>query len=95
MRDIVTGIYSHALAALFLYLIPVVIITVVLLFFVTEKPLATTTEGEVAAQPHGNCGGDNAVLAAGTIAARDSDTDGMTEPARTSAGPGAGTSTST
>lgn len=90
MRDIVTGICSHALAPLFLYLIPLVV-----LLFVIEQPLATTTEGEVAAQPHGICGGDDAVLAAGAIAARDSDTGGMTEPARTSAGPGAGTTTGT
>jgi len=50
VRDVVVGIYSQALAPLFLYLMPVVVITAVLLFFVIEKPLATTTEGEVVAR---------------------------------------------
>jgi len=95
VRDIVIGIYSHALAPLFLYLIPVVVITVVLLFFVIEKPLATTTEGEVVAQPLDISGGDNAVLAAATIAAHESDIGGMTEPARTSTDPGASANTGT
>ena len=49
VRDIVAGIYSQALAPLLFYLIPVVIVAVVVLFPVIEKPLVTTIE-EIAAQ---------------------------------------------
>ncbi len=46
-RDVVIGSYSQALAPLFLYLIPVVAVSVVLLFVLREKPLATTTDTEL------------------------------------------------
>jgi EmrB/QacA subfamily drug resistance transporter len=74
VRDIVMGIYSRALAPLFLYLIPVVIVAVVLLFFVIEKPLATTTEGEIRAPSDDIVGGEADARAAATTAARENDT---------------------
>src|SRR5712691_11773567 len=89
VRDIVVGIYSQALAPLFLYLIPVVVITVVLLFFVIEKPLATTPEGEVVAHSLDISGADTVALAAATVAAREIGTVGASVPGRASIDPGA------
>jgi EmrB/QacA subfamily drug resistance transporter len=83
VRDIVVGIYSRALAPLFLYLIPVVIVAVVLLFFVIERPLATTTEGEIFAPSDDIVGGEVDARAAATIAARENDTGrSASEPVR-------------
>jgi hypothetical protein len=82
-----------ALAPLFLYLIPVVVITVVLLSFVIEKPLATTIEGEVVAQSLDISGADNLALVAAVIAARENNVHGRTEPARTSTDPDASADT--
>lgn len=44
IRDIVVGAYNEALIPLFLWLVPVVLIGVVALFFIEEKPLATKIE---------------------------------------------------
>jgi hypothetical protein len=74
VRDIVVGIYSRALAPLFLYLIPVVVVAVVLLFFVVEKPLATTTEGEIFAPSDDIVDGEAEARASATIATRENDT---------------------
>ena len=46
-RDVVIGAYSDALTPVFLYLVPLVLIAVVLLCFVDEKPLATTIERDI------------------------------------------------
>ena len=43
---IVSG-YNDALAAVFLHMVPLIIVAAVLLCFVTEKPLATTIENNV------------------------------------------------
>jgi EmrB/QacA subfamily drug resistance transporter len=47
VRNIVVGAYSDALTPVFLYMVPLVLIAVVLLCFVQEKPLATTIEREI------------------------------------------------
>jgi len=74
---------TRALAPLFLYLIPVVIVAVVLLFFVIERPLATTNEGEIFAPSDDIVGGEADARAAATIAARENDPDRSTsEPVR-------------
>ncbi|MCJ0902503.1 MDR family MFS transporter [Rhodococcus sp. ARC_M6] len=44
IRELIVGAYNDALAPIFLYLVPLVIVAVVLLFFVKEKPLATTID---------------------------------------------------
>jgi EmrB/QacA subfamily drug resistance transporter len=44
VRDIIVGAYNDALTPVFLYLVPLMLIATVLLFFVKEKPLATTIE---------------------------------------------------
>jgi EmrB/QacA subfamily drug resistance transporter len=48
-RDIIIGAYNDALTPVFLYLVPLMVIAVVLLLFVTEKPLATTIERDIPA----------------------------------------------
>jgi EmrB/QacA subfamily drug resistance transporter len=43
-RDLVVNAYNDALTPVFLYLVPAMLVAVVLLMFVDEKPLATTIE---------------------------------------------------
>ncbi|UCR88432.1 MDR family MFS transporter [Mycetocola spongiae] len=50
IKDIVIGSYNDALTPVFLYMVPLVIIAVILLFFVVEKPLATTLDRGVPAE---------------------------------------------
>jgi EmrB/QacA subfamily drug resistance transporter len=47
IRDIVIGAYNDALTPVFLYMVPLIVVGVVLLCFVKEKPLATTIERDV------------------------------------------------
>jgi len=55
----------------------------VLLFFVIERPLATTNEGEIFAPSDDIVGGEADARAAATIAARENDPDRSTsEPVR-------------
>jgi hypothetical protein len=44
---VVVGAYSDALTPVFLYMVPLVLIAVVMLCFVNEKPLATTIERDI------------------------------------------------
>ncbi|GGG18515.1 MFS transporter [Rhodococcoides trifolii] len=44
VRDVIVGSYNDALTPIFLYLVPLVAVAAALLFFVTEKPLATRIE---------------------------------------------------
>ncbi|MGC0363956.1 EmrB/QacA subfamily drug resistance transporter [Rhodococcus sp. 27YEA15] len=48
VREIIVGSYNDALAPIFMYLVPLVIAAVILLLFVTEKPLATTIDRSAA-----------------------------------------------
>lgn len=50
VRNVVIGAYSGALTPVFLYMVPLVLIAVVLLCFVDEKPLATTIERDILAE---------------------------------------------
>ena len=47
VRSVVVGAYSDALTPVFLYMVPLVLVAVVLLCFVQEKPLATTIERDI------------------------------------------------
>ena len=47
VRNVVIGAYGDALTPVFLYMVPLVLIAVVLLSFVKEKPLATTIERDI------------------------------------------------
>jgi MFS family permease len=47
LRDIIVGAYNDALTPVFLYMVPLVIVAVILLAFVKEKPLATTIERDI------------------------------------------------
>lgn len=47
VRDVIISAYNDALTPVFLYMVPLVIITVILLMFVDEKPLATTIERDI------------------------------------------------
>ncbi|TFB75437.1 DHA2 family efflux MFS transporter permease subunit [Cryobacterium glaciale] len=46
-RQIIVSGYNDALTPVFLYMVPLVIVAVILLCFVTEKPLATTIERDI------------------------------------------------
>jgi EmrB/QacA subfamily drug resistance transporter len=48
-KHIIVGAYNDALTPVFLYMVPLLLAATVLLFFVKEKPLATTIEREPAA----------------------------------------------
>lgn len=50
VRSIVVGAYNEALTPVFLYLVPLILVAVVLLCFVKEKPLATTIEHDILAE---------------------------------------------
>jgi EmrB/QacA subfamily drug resistance transporter len=70
VRSVIVGSYNDALTPVFLYMVPLVIVAVILLCFVKEKPLATTvdtvpTEGE----PAGSDVVDTDVAGAGQIEA--------------------------
>jgi hypothetical protein len=47
IRDVIVGAYNDALTPVFLYMVPLVIVGLILLVFVTEKPLATTIERDL------------------------------------------------
>ncbi|MGA1837215.1 MDR family MFS transporter [Herbiconiux sp. 11R-BC] len=47
VRNIIVGAYNDALTPVFLYMVPLVLVAVVLLVFVKEKPLATTIERDI------------------------------------------------
>ncbi|HEY0261155.1 MAG TPA: MDR family MFS transporter [Lacisediminihabitans sp.] len=50
IRDVIVGAYNDALTPVFLYMVPLMVVAVVLLCFVTEKPLATTIERDIVAE---------------------------------------------
>jgi len=47
LHDVIVGAYNDALTPVFLYMVPLVVVGLVLLFFVVEKPLATTIERDI------------------------------------------------
>jgi len=47
VRGVIIGAYNDALTPVFLYMVPLILIAVVLLCFVKEKPLATTIERDI------------------------------------------------
>jgi EmrB/QacA subfamily drug resistance transporter len=49
-RNVVISAYNDALTPVFLYMVPIILIAVVLLCFVKEKPLATTIERDIVPQ---------------------------------------------
>jgi EmrB/QacA subfamily drug resistance transporter len=50
VRDVIIGAYNDALTPVFLYMAPLLLIAAALLWFVQEKPLATTIERDVVAE---------------------------------------------
>jgi len=47
LHDVIVGAYNDALTPVFLYMVPLVFVGLILLFFVVEKPLATTIEHDI------------------------------------------------
>jgi len=47
LHDVIVGAYNDALTPVFLYMVPLVVVGLILLFFVVEKPLATTIERDI------------------------------------------------
>lgn len=50
LRTPIIESYSEALLPIFLFMVPLTVITFILLCFVKEKPLATTVENEIVAE---------------------------------------------
>jgi multidrug efflux pump subunit AcrB len=64
LHHMIVGAYNDALTPIFLFLIPIVVIAVILLCFVVEKPLATTIEQDLLPVSLGGNGEDDVPLAA-------------------------------
>ena len=47
IHDVIVSAYNDALTPVFLYMVPLVIVGLILLVFVVEKPLATTIERDI------------------------------------------------
>src|SRR6478609_7796139 len=47
LRDVIVNAYNDALTPIFLYMVPIVVIGLILLVFVVEKPLATSIERDI------------------------------------------------
>lgn len=61
LREIIISSYNDALAPVFLYMIPLVVIAVILLLFVKETPLRTTVERDIIPESL-EIDGNNAIL---------------------------------
>jgi len=64
LHHIIVGAYNDALTPIFLFILPIVVIAVILLCFVVEKPLATTIEHDILPESLDGDGGDGGPLAA-------------------------------
>ncbi|RLP83998.1 DHA2 family efflux MFS transporter permease subunit [Mycetocola lacteus] len=75
VRDIIIGAYNDALTPVFLYMVPLVILGIVLLLFIKEKPLATSLErakqGPDSAPATGSISVDSVTVAAGSVVGAD------------------------
>ncbi|RLP74574.1 DHA2 family efflux MFS transporter permease subunit [Mycetocola tolaasinivorans] len=71
VRDIIIGAYNDALTPVFLYMVPLVILGIVLLLFIKEKPLATSLDRAAkTAEPPTTTGSisvDSVTAAAGAV----------------------------
>ncbi|MEP6562761.1 MAG: MFS transporter, partial [Nakamurella sp.] len=47
IKNVIVGAYNDALTPIFLYMVPLVIVGLILLVFVVEKPLATSIERDI------------------------------------------------
>ncbi|UFS57434.1 MDR family MFS transporter [Subtercola endophyticus] len=81
VRDIIIGSYNDALTPVFLLMVPLVLAATVLLFFVKEKPLATTLDrGEVLSESLEVDGASRVSLATGAIALEEIRAAGSADP---------------
>ncbi|KGJ72523.1 MFS transporter [Cryobacterium roopkundense] len=80
-RQVVISGYNDALTPVFLYMVPLIIVAVILLCFVTEKPLATTIERDILPETRETDGATYVRLEASTAA------DGVEEKPAASARP--------
>jgi EmrB/QacA subfamily drug resistance transporter len=62
VREVIVGAYSDALTPIFLWMVPIVLVGLVLLVFVQEKPLATTIERDILPESLEIDGSNSAVL---------------------------------
>ncbi|TFD55506.1 DHA2 family efflux MFS transporter permease subunit [Cryobacterium frigoriphilum] len=68
-RQIIISGYNDALTPVFLYMVPLVVVAVILLCFVTEKPLATTIERDILPESLEIDGGNTVHLTSARLAA--------------------------
>jgi MFS family permease len=67
IRDVIVGAYNDALTPIFLYMVPLMLVAVVVLFFIKEKPLATTLDrGEAPTELGGSSDGGSAKASGGS-----------------------------
>ncbi|MET4582206.1 EmrB/QacA subfamily drug resistance transporter [Conyzicola nivalis] len=71
VREIIVGSYNDALTPVFLYMVPLVVVAVILLCFVKEKPLATTIERDILPESLEVDGASSVALATAAIPAVD------------------------
>ncbi|MEO6827584.1 MAG: MDR family MFS transporter [Microbacteriaceae bacterium] len=64
IRDIIVGAYNDALAPVFLYMVPLIVVAIVLLCFIKEIPLATTIDRDIVPTSLEIDGADTVSLAA-------------------------------
>jgi hypothetical protein len=53
IKDLIVSSYNDALTPIFIWMVPLALISAVVLFFVKEKPLATTVEHDVLSESIG------------------------------------------
>ncbi|MEV8253504.1 MDR family MFS transporter [Rhodoglobus sp. NPDC076762] len=63
IREIIVGAYNDSLAPVFLYMVPLVLVSAVLLMFIKEVPLATTIDRAEATETLNVLGDEDAVAA--------------------------------
>jgi EmrB/QacA subfamily drug resistance transporter len=71
VRSVIIGSYNDALTPVFLYMVPLVLVATVLLFFVIEKPLATTLDRDILPESLEIDGATRVVLETGAEAQAD------------------------
>jgi EmrB/QacA subfamily drug resistance transporter len=84
-REIIVGSYNDALTPVFLYMVPLVIVAVILLCFVKEKPLATTIERDILPESLEVDGASSVALATAAIPVVDAADPGASVDAHDSA----------
>ncbi|KJL30561.1 MDR family MFS transporter [Microbacterium oxydans] len=80
IRDVIVGAYNDALAPVFLYMVPLVVVAAILLLLVKEEPLATTIERDIPSESLDSDGADSITLSSAPAEPRTSEPRKVTSP---------------